>query len=212
MSAQAEPYLLPYLDAAKRFGAGFGALLWASPKTQRFRFEALRGAYDPSGKSVLDVGCGRADYLLHLLDHRIEPADYTGIEAVECLAESAVANIEKVKDRLPARIVAADFVREPRRMFVGADIVMFSGSLNTLDTTTFYATLKRAYDATAEALVFNFLCSPFLAGREYLTWHHADHVLRFVEGLGGVVKANFEYLRGDGTICIRKPIDTSRDR
>ena len=50
-------------------------------------------------------------------------------------------------------------------MFVGADVIAFSGSLNTMDDETFYATLRRAYDATAATLVFNFLASPFLAAR-----------------------------------------------
>jgi DNA-binding MurR/RpiR family transcriptional regulator len=34
-------YLQPYLQAASRHGATFGALLWASPKSQAARFHAL---------------------------------------------------------------------------------------------------------------------------------------------------------------------------
>ena len=72
---QAERYLTPYRDAAEEFGAGFGALLWASPKTQRARFEAIRRACSLEGRDILDVGCGRADLLDYLLANGVPFAD-----------------------------------------------------------------------------------------------------------------------------------------
>jgi hypothetical protein len=47
-------YLQPYTRAVKRHGAEF-ALLWASPKTQRQRFEAIVDLVDPTGL-MLDLG------------------------------------------------------------------------------------------------------------------------------------------------------------
>ena len=192
-------YLQPYHDAARVYGAGFGSLLWASPQTQAARFEAIRRLGDLHGKSVLDVGCGRADLLDHLLARGVRPADYIGIEAVEDLAAAAEAK------RLPgATIVRADFVAEPVRLFVGADVVVFSGSLNTADDSVFYPTLARAWDATAETLVFNFLCSPMLAGRDYLFWRQVDDVLRFARGLSADVSTADDYLPGDMTVRLRR--------
>ena len=192
-------YLRPYRAAARAYGAGFGTLLWASPQTQAVRFEAIRRAADLGGRSVLDVGCGRADLLEHLLARGVVPADYTGIEAVRELADAAEAK------RLPrATIVRADFVAEPARLFVGADVVVLSGSLNTADDAAFYATLARAYDAAAEALVFNFLCSPVLAGREYLYWRSPADVTRFARGLTADVTTLDDYLPGDMTVRLGK--------
>ena len=62
-------YLEPYLAASRKYGAGFGTLLWASPKTQATRFKALLQAVDINGLAVMDVGCGRADLLEHLFQH-----------------------------------------------------------------------------------------------------------------------------------------------
>lgn len=194
-----QPYLQPYVHAARQYGAGFSALLWASPKTQRARFDAIWRACDPQGKSVLDAGCGRADYLDFLLSRNIEPADYIGLEAVETLAAAAEAK------RLPnSRILRGDFVRDPARLFVGADVIVFSGSLNTMDEGTFYETLRRAYDATAEAVVFNFLSSPALAGKAYLTWHQRERVEAFVRRTAAEVVVLEDYLQGDCTIAMKK--------
>ena len=198
-AAPPQPYLEPYVRAAKQYGAGFSALLWASPKTQRARFDAIRRAYDPQGKSVLDAGCGRADYLEFLLSRDVRPADYVGLEAVEALAVAAEA-----KAFPGSRIVRGDFVREPAKLFVGADVIIFSGSLNTMDEGTFYETLRRAYDATAEALVFNFLCSPALAGRAYLTWHQRERVEAFARRVASEVRILEDYLQGDCTIAMVK--------
>ena len=197
--AAPESYLAPYLRASQHYGAGFGALLWASRKTQRARFDAIRRAFELEGKSLLDAGCGRADLMEYLLDRNIHPSDYIGLEAIEALAAAAEA-----RNYPNAQIIRGDFIREPARLFVGADVVVFSGSLNTLDAQAFYATLRRAFAATAEAVVFNFLCSPALAGKDYLLWHRPEAVLGFASQLTGNIRVLDDYLPGDCTVAMLK--------
>ena len=203
MSTDTAPaYLAPYERAASRHGAGFSALLWATPQTQAVRFAALTRLVGLNGKSILDVGCGRADLLDFLLARDVRPAHYVGLEGVAALADAAEA-----KNHPDAMIVRADFVREPLRLFVAADVVYFSGSLNTLDPALFYATIRKAYDAAAEALVFNFLASPELAGVSYLHWHQPNEVWAFCKTLTDAVRRLDDYLRGDTTFALTKPAD-----
>src|SRR4051794_899899 len=112
-------YLAPYLRAALNYGDGFGSLLWASPTTQATRFHVIECICELRGRSVLDVGCGRADLLDFLVSRGVKPADYIGIEAVEPLAAAAE---RKAHDGVPTRIIRADFVTDPTRLFVGADV------------------------------------------------------------------------------------------
>jgi hypothetical protein len=198
-SPQHPDYLQPYVDAVRKHGTGFKSLLWASPKTQKTRFEALRRVCDFEGRSVLDVGCGRADLLDHLMADGVTLEHYVGLEAVGELAEEAAA-----RKRPRSRIVRGDFVSEPARMFVGADVIVFCGSLNTLSPATFYDALRTAYEATAEEVVFNFLCSDQLAAAAYLHWHQVSKVLAFARELGGEVDWIDDYLPGDCTMRIRK--------
>lgn len=192
-------YLAPYLSAAARHDGGFKSLLWASVATQEKRFEAFTRMCDFSGKSILDVGCGRADLLDYLREHDIEPDHYVGLEAVPLLATAA-----ERKKRPNSLIVRGDFVTDPKLLFVGADVIAISGSLNTLEDDAFYATLRSAYEATAAELVFNFLSSSILAGTKYLHWRRRSEVKRFIESLGGVAKMLDGYIEGDCTIHVRK--------
>ena len=202
MSEPQPVYLEPYARAADQYGAGFRALLWASPNTQRARFDALMRLVDLKGRSVLDVGCGRADLLDHLLSKNIRPVHYVGLEAVPALSDAAEA-----KRHAEAMFVRADFVREPVRMLVGADVVYFSGSLNTLDAAAFYRTIRLAYEGAAETLVFNFLCSPLLAGAAYLHWRPPTEVIAFARTLTGDVRKLDDYLDGDCTLALAKPAE-----
>ena len=192
-------YLGPYERAAERHGAGFGALLWASPQTQAVRFEAMVGLVDFHGKRVLDVGCGRADLLDFLLKRKKRVKSYVGIEGVPALVAAA-----REKGQRAARIVEGDFLERPTLMDVGAEVVVISGALNTLDADGFYATLRRAYEAAGEALVFNFLCSSRLAGADYLSWHPVEEVMGFARTLSDRVRKVEDYLPGDCTVVMRK--------
>jgi hypothetical protein len=195
----APSYLQPYVSAALRYGAGFNTLLWASRRTQAARFDAFMRAVNFAGYSVLDAGCGRADLMDHLLERNVVPHDYIGLEAVEALATAA-----ERKHHPHTTIFRADFVREPARLFTGSDIVLFSGSLNTLEPQQFYDTLQVAFDATAQWLVFNFLASPAIAMADFLTWHRKEDVVHYVTQLSPAVTVLDDYLAGDCTIAIRK--------
>lgn len=192
-------YLQPYVDATRRHGAGFGSLLWASPKTQAIRFDALLRAHDLQDKTVLDVGCGRADLLQYMLDRGVVPERYIGLEAIDVLATTA-----EIK-RLPrCRIVRGDFVLDPRLLAIDADVLLFSGSLNTLDEQSCYQSLAHAYTAAGSAVVFNFLASPFLAAASFLTWHRPQTVLAYCAKLTDDVQLWDDYMKGDATVCLRK--------
>lgn len=192
-------YLQPYMDAVAKHGSGFPSLLWASPGSQALRFEALTRLYDFSNKSIVDIGCGRADFLDYLLARKIEPNHYVGIEAVEEIAAAAERKRHK-----HCTILRGDFLTEPKRLFVGADIAICCGSLNTLSAEEFYQTIHRALDAAAEALAFNFLCSPELAQADFLSWHDADEVMRFLKTLSGRCEKINDYKEGDCTMIAWK--------
>jgi hypothetical protein len=192
-------YLLPYTSAAREHGAGFKSLLWTSPSSQAARFEALTRVYDFHGKSILDAGCGRADFLDYLLNRGIVPDHYVGLEAMEEVAQAA-----ERKHHARCTILRADFVREPMRLFAGADAVVFCGSLNTLEKDVFYTTLGRAMDAAVEAVVFNFLSSPHLAHAKYLTWHPVRDVQAFIARRMRAHALLDDYVDGDATIIAKQ--------
>jgi hypothetical protein len=197
------PYLAPYADAARQFGGGFSSLLWASPRTQRARFDAICRIEDLDGRVLLDAGCGRSDMLDHLAARAIHLARYIGIEAIAELADAA-----REKRYPNASVHFADFVSDPSVLDAGADVVIFSGSLNTLSPERFYATIRHGFAAAGGSLVFNFLCSPLLAGRDYLHWHNPSDVLAFCRTLSNDIGRLTDYLEGDCTFSLRKRSST----
>jgi SAM-dependent methyltransferase len=197
----AAPYLTPYLRAAMMHRDGFGSLLWANPETQTIRFDAIQRLGKLGGKSMLDVGCGRADLYDYLLAKNVKVNDYIGLEAVPALADA----VERKMDQYPnVSVIRADFVAEPQRLFVAADVIVFSGSLNTLEESDFTNVIRRAFDAAAEAVVFNYLDSPDLAGAAYLRWRKPAEVMQLVKSLGPRVETLSDYLPGDSTVAVFK--------
>ena len=158
-------YLEPYREAVHSFGPGFEALLWRNAAYQRTRFEVLAEVTRPKGRIVADVGAGLGDLFTYMNETDQAPLKYIGVEGIGELAESA-------KQKLPETTwLVADFVRDTK-LFErlvdehNASVLVFSGSLNTLDERTALAVLDRAWDAihsrTGGVLAFNFLSS---AGR-----------------------------------------------
>lgn len=191
-------YLFPYHMARLHGAKGLDALLWTSREGQRVRFDAIARLFPLRGRRIVDAGCGRADLLGRLLELGIVPAHYTGLEMIPATVRSA-----RRRKYERCTIVRADFVREPEKLQVGADVVVFSGSLNTLTPQQFYRTLRAAWEAAGQALVFNFLNSQYWCGEDWLTWHRRDSVLDFCRSLGGgEPRLDDSYLEGDCTVAV----------
>jgi SAM-dependent methyltransferase len=192
-------YLFPYQEA-RRYGArGFDALLWTSQEGQQVRFDVIARLCPLAGRRVLDAGCGRADLLGRLLELGIVPAHYTGLEMIPANVRAA-----RRKGYERCSIVQADFVRRPEKLQAGADVVVFSGSLNTLAREQFYRTLSAAWEAARQAVAFNFLSSQIWCGEDWLTWHPLPSVLSFCRSLGGEPRFDEGYLEGDCTVVMEK--------
>jgi SAM-dependent methyltransferase len=201
-AAPVPSYLYPYHAAREHGAKGFDALLWSSREGQRIRFAAIARICPLAGMRVLDVGCGQADLLGFLLEHGIVPAHYTGLEMIPASVRAAR---RRKYDR--CEILKADFVRQPEKLRVAADVVIFSGSLNTLSRQEFYRTLRAAWSAAGSWLVFNFLSSQTWCGEDWLYWHHRNNVLAFCRSLGGEPRFDEGYLEGDCTVAVRRPGD-----
>jgi SAM-dependent methyltransferase len=199
MAERAPFYLEPYSRARRRKAKGARALLWVGRRDQIVRFEAIVKACPLAGRRVLDVGCGPGDLLGFLRRRGIRPAHYVGLEAQPWLVRAA-----RRRDYVSSTIVEGDFVKDPEKLRVGAEVVIFSGSLNLLSSRQFYRSLGQAWAAAGRLLVFNFLCSPELSNAPWLTWHRRAAVLAFARGLGAEVRLDDGYEPGDCTAVMRK--------
>jgi SAM-dependent methyltransferase len=192
-------YLEPYLVAAERHGGAFESLLWANPRTQAIRFAVLAQRANFNARVLLDAGCGRADLLDYLLSCGVQPLQYIGLEAVPALADAA-----QRKNQPALELIRGDFVERPELLQQDADVIVFSGSLNTLSAEQFYATLTAAWNSARQQVAFNFLCSPRLAAGKHLVWHAASEVTAFGRRLGAHILADDSYRNGDCTLVFGK--------
>ncbi len=158
-------YLAPYEAAVERHGATFESLLWHSEEFQGERFRILCEVVPVRGRVVCDLGAGRADLLTYLHTHAAGHARYIGVEAVTELADFSERRAREA-GWTDAEIVRADFVSDATLMDRlvrdrGAQTLIFSGSLNTLEPRKAAMVLQRAWDAVGRipggALAFNFL-------------------------------------------------------
>ncbi|TVQ59270.1 MAG: methyltransferase domain-containing protein [Phycisphaerales bacterium] len=150
-------YLAPYRDALERHGPTFEATLWRNEDFQRARFAVLCETIDLTGRIVLDAGCGRADFARYLLEHEVQYGRYIGVDAMPELMDAG-----KALGAPECEFHVRDFVADPDAFTPVArppDVVVFSGSLNTLKLDDSMRVLDRAWDACTEALLFNFLSS-----------------------------------------------------
>jgi len=155
-------YLAPYTRAVAAHGTGFGALLMTAQEWQELRFGVFTGALGLHRRAIADLGSGRGDLLDWLERAGVAYQRYVGVEAVPELHEFAR---QRFGGRGPeVEFVEADFVQDLGlfERLVGEreiDVILFSGSLNTLVEADALAVLDRAWAAlpAGGVLGFNFL-------------------------------------------------------
>lgn len=210
-------YLRPYREAMDEHGPAFEATLWNSQEKQNARFDVIEGMVDLTGRIVVDAGCGLGDFAQRLSDTGVEYGFYIGLEALPQFVEAA-----RGRDIPEAAFAVADFVADGRVFSDLAkhealqghpiDVIVFSGSLNTLGEAGTLGVLERAWEACAEALVFNFLSTRHHRGPEADQTDPAirlDPVRLLDWALQRTPNVLFrqEYFQGhDATVAMLKPV------
>lgn len=148
-------YLAPYRMHAAQHGTDFGVTGWASPQTQIVRFEVMAEMCPFAGKRVLDAGCSRGDFAAWLHDQRIKYDWYTGIDGLpEIVAFAQRREIPRTD------FYHADLIADPAALAkTSPQVVVISGTLNTMSFDEAAQVVQAAWDAASEAVVFNFLSS-----------------------------------------------------
>ena len=138
-----------------------------SKEAQNTRFGVLCDLGRFGGRIVADLGCGVGDFPVYMQAHRPEafPKSYVGIEGVHAMAVHARERIEG-EGIGRTLIEVGDFVADeslPDLLVndAGAEVFVFSGSLNTLSMDRAQGVLDRFWAALEQSgrgtLVFNFL-------------------------------------------------------
>lgn len=147
------PYLRPYRESAQRHGNSFAVTLWASQRSQETRFEVLAALCDLTGKRVLDAGCSRGDFAAFLIERGIAFEHYVGVDGLADIVSFAASR------KLPrCDFLCGDLLAQPRLWSRGdPDVVVISGTLNTMSDSQVMTMLESGWRVAREALVFNFL-------------------------------------------------------
>jgi len=150
-----DAYLNPYRESVSVNGTAFEATLWASPKSQRLRFEVMQDMCPMQDRRILDVGCSRGDFADWLTEHGVAYRRFIGLDAVpEVITFAQQRGLER------AEFHVGDPLSDPELMGrKSPDVSCFSGTLNTMSNRQVNRLLDAAWAATGEVLIFNFLSS-----------------------------------------------------
>lgn len=210
-SEDSPAYLAPYLEAIASHGASFEATGWKNRDMQLARFDVMIDMTDFTGRVILDAGSGQGGLAEHLTDRGIEYGRYIGLDAMAAMVEQSRAK------RLPeAEFHTSDFAGESDSFerFTrpaggsGVDLIVFSGSLNTMNEDAAVAVLERAWAAATEGVLFNFLsdrATPKLLAKDPAPAHRfrTIRLLEWALSRTPAVQFRQDYFAGhDGTIAM----------
>lgn len=137
------------------FGEDHRTLGWGSREQQQYRFDRVLENVTFEGRSVLDIGCGFADFLGHLNQQGVAIASYCGVDINPDFVKLAGEKYGGA-DFLTASPLDLDPACAAR------DVVVMLGLLNfrqpNLENLDFARTMiSRAFDLCREALVVDML-------------------------------------------------------
>lgn len=185
-----------YNKRVSEFGYDPRACDYGRAESQQIKFRVLAEAMDYTGLSVLDVGCGFADYGA-LLSSRFAGIKYSGIDLSEAMIAKAVERHPELELR------AGNLLEEPETRKY--DVVSANGIFYLLgpDAETLMRELVAAmFDRCRKGIVFNSLST--WASHNEPGEYYADplEVVRWCRQISPRVILRHDYLAHDFTIYL----------
>lgn len=143
-----------YGERLKKFGVAPQTLGWGCWDDQLTRFQVMVTQENFANKTVLDIGCGFADFYGYLKSQSIS-CQYIGVDIMD---EFVKQNQETYPE---AHFICCDFMSQPERL-PQADYVVSNGTMNFKLEDNFSYTkkfLQMAFSQAREKLIVDFLSS-----------------------------------------------------
>ncbi len=195
-----------YNERLARLGPTPQALGWRSREQQALRFSMLAGLGDFDGCSVLDVGCGFADFYDYLVGHGKRVA-YTGVDINPRILEVA-------RERHPElRLLERDVLEEPFQE--SFDYVVESGIFNRRlsDNVGYVAQMLEAMFSVCYIGVAADMMTKYVDYEdEHLFYYSPEEMFRLAQSLTRYVVLRHNYPLYEFTLYLyRKPQATESD-
>ncbi len=180
-----------YKKAIEKYGISPQGVHWNSQHNQYKRFEVLTHFIKENIKeyTILDVGCGFAEYYHYLSIHNLTPKTYLGLDCEDKM-------IELSKKRFPKETFYCKNVLEDKLFY--ADYYLCSGALNILNEEEFFNFIKICFHYSKKGFAFNFLV------QDTFNPINKHKVIAFCELLAREVTTTHNYLYNDLTIFMEK--------
>jgi len=185
-------------DSLKRHGYHPNALYWSSREIQEIRFRVLADIGIQSGDSVLDVGCGFADFN-SWIEQTGRAVQYTGIDLSPELISVAQQKHPEAQFYCGELF---DFHFEPGAF----DWVILSGALNEQlhdDSAYAYRVIERMYELCRKGVAFNMLDARHLVAHD-LHSQLPERVMNVCRTLCPDCVLYDEYLNNDFSVFMLK--------
>lgn len=179
-----------YKKAIEQYGVSARGVHWQSQFTQYLRFEILNSFIkdDISNSTIVDAGCGFAEYLNYLQKSNLKPKSYTGIDVEEKM-------IDLSKQRFPnEKFLVKDVLKDS---LPKADYYVCSGAMNILRKKQMFRFIENCLKASNKGFVFNFLKADTLNNVS------CEAILNFCNSLGKDAFVKDYYLDNDITIFLK---------
>jgi len=139
-----------YQKSVEEFGVSAQGVHWNNKYTQYKRFEIITKLIkkEITTSTIVDVGCGFAEYYNYLLTNKKKPMKYVGIDC-----ESYMIKVSK--RRFPYNdFKQLDILQDD---LVQADYYIASGTFNLMTPREIEIVISKCYFISNKGLIFNFL-------------------------------------------------------
>lgn len=154
-----------YTRQVRALGPNHHGQGWVSRASQEQRFAVLADVGDLHGATVLDVGCGVADFYAYLQRRSVAPSRYAGMDFTPAMLQTARRRFPQI----PFHQGDILDLREPPET---ADYVVASGLFSHMNDALLRRALPTLFDLCRRGLAFNIL-SAWTPG-EKADLFHAD--------------------------------------
>lgn len=180
-----------YKNAVEKHGVSAKGVHWNSTYTQYKRFEILTSFInkDIFESSIIDAGCGFAEYYNYLLKYDKKPKIYIGIDCEEMMINLASKRFPNIKFEI--KNIILDELTE-------SDYYICSGAMNILTKEEIFIFIKKCFDSSKKAFIFNFLKN------DPLTNVKIEEIINFSRNLSKKIKIKEHYLENDVSIFLEK--------